>query len=547
MKLLRSKRIQFLITLLLCLGIIASGSFAWFSVTQNALNEFSWNPEGVNLHDDFLDPNKDVYVENTSQDPVIVRIKLAEFMQYETKLATVVLPEGAVREDRAGWARHNGGAGNLAATDCTGGLHTYWTWIMGGQKWYVPATADQAALEGNDAVVKNRPLTQAEEAALAAEIALDLDKNGQPYAPSTQSLLDAVGAAKADLMALIAAYTTDSGEARQALAAARGALNAAQSALNTAAKQRFGVAQTREAQVITMAEWATGGKALGDFWVVDTNGWCYWANVLEAGEATGLLLNEVQATDAVATLKTARSPYYYGIDISLQAATAEDVEHYWTESPELPSAEDFATANAQELLNRIAAVCRTGAAPTPPAANTLRAAAPEKGEHWRFAGGTWIFDDGRWSYDGETWLLEGQPYAFTQENWVLLDDGTWTYLDDVWYFDGETWLELAALPSHGASPAPSPTVSPTPTPSATPCPSASPTPLPSATAQPTASPTPLPSAVPEATQPPQETPAPTEVPTEAPVGAGGTPPPQDPPAGGQEQPPAPTGAPGGAE
>lgn len=526
MKLLRSKKTQLFITLLLCFGILASGSFAWFSVTQNALNEFSWNPEGVNLHDDFLDPNKDVYVENTSRDPVIVRIKLAEFMQYETKLATVVLPEGALREDRATWARHNGGGGNLQATECTGGLHTYWTWLMGGQKWYVPATADQAALEGNEAVVRNHPLTQAEEAALAAQIAADLDKDGLPYTPSTQTLLDAVSAAKADLMALIEGYTADTEEARTALSAARQALNDAQTALNTAAKQRYGVMQTRPAIVLTMAEWAAGDQKLGDFWVVDTNGWCYWANVLEAGEATGLLLNGVEATDAVAALKSAREAYYYGIDISMQAATAEDVAHYWTASPELPNIEDFATANAQTLLNRIAAVCKTGAAPTvkAPGANAVQAQAPAKGKYWKLAGGVWQFNDGRWSYDGETWLLDGQEYPFAEDGWALLDGVTWTYIDDLWYFDGDTWLELATLPAASSTPAPSasptPTPSITPLPSETPLPSASPapsaaptpseTPVASASPQPTEAPpatqTPQPSAVPEKTAEPEETP-----------------------------------------
>lgn len=514
MKLLRSKRIQLVITLLLCLAIIASGSFAWFSVTQNVLNEFSWNPEGVNLHDDFLDPNKDVYVENTSQDPVLVRVKLAEFMQYETKLATVVLPADAVRENRATWGRHDGAAANQTATDCSGGLHTYWSWSMGGQKWYVPATTDQAALEGNDAVVRGLPLTQAETAALEARIAADLDKDGQPHQPSTQSLLDEVSATKAQLMTLIEAYTADDTAAQEALAAARSALNAAQSALNTAAKQRFGVLQTRAAQVITMAEWIAGDQKLGDFWVVDSNGWCYWANVLEAGEATGLLVNSVDGTEELAKLKTARQPYYYGIDVSMQAATAEDVAHYWTISPELPSAADLATTEAQTLLNRLAAVSKTGAAATVTQTNTLQAALPERGKHWQLADGVWTFNDGHWSYDGETWLLEGEAYPFAEENWTLLDDGAWTYADDNWYFNGDTWLELATLPS--ASPTPTPSLSPSPTP----MPSTSPTPSPSAT--PTAEPTPESTAEatqsPPATETPQASAAPpTEPPTETPT------------------------------
>ena len=53
------------------------------------------------------------------------------------------------------------------------------------------------------------------------------------------------------------------------------------------------VRQTRSAQTRTMLHWSFDGSPIGDFWVLDEDGWAYWAAPLNPGDSTGLLLNRV--------------------------------------------------------------------------------------------------------------------------------------------------------------------------------------------------------------------------------------------------------------
>jgi len=73
--------------------------------------------------------------------------------------------------------------------------------------------------------------------------------------------------------------------------------------------------QTLLAEVLTMAQWLEQGATVGDYWVIDTDGWAYWAVPLEPGNATGLLLNRVTQ------IKQPEKDYYYGINVIAQMAT----------------------------------------------------------------------------------------------------------------------------------------------------------------------------------------------------------------------------------
>ena len=42
--------------------------------------------------------------------------------------------------------------------------------------------------------------------------------------------------------------------------------------------------------------WKSDGSPIGDFWVIDQDGWAYWAAPLNSSESTGLLLNKVSQT-----------------------------------------------------------------------------------------------------------------------------------------------------------------------------------------------------------------------------------------------------------
>ncbi|MFQ9798455.1 MAG: hypothetical protein ACLR23_05470 [Clostridia bacterium] len=63
----------------------------------------------------------------------------------------------------------------------------------------------------------------------------------------------------------------------------------------TAAEESHSVKQTQEGMVLTMEEWKAMGSPVGKYWVYDTDGWAYWAEAIEPGEATGLLLDGIEA------------------------------------------------------------------------------------------------------------------------------------------------------------------------------------------------------------------------------------------------------------
>ncbi|MDR1643238.1 MAG: hypothetical protein LBT59_26385 [Clostridiales bacterium] len=77
------------------------------------------------------------------------------------------------------------------------------------------------------------------------------------------------------------------------------------------------IKQTQNAVTLSIADWIDIGRPVGTYWVGDTDGWYYWAAPLEAGEATGLLINEVQKQ------RSAGGKYYYAMQASAQFATAD--------------------------------------------------------------------------------------------------------------------------------------------------------------------------------------------------------------------------------
>jgi len=75
--------------------------------------------------------------------------------------------------------------------------------------------------------------------------------------------------------------------------------------------------QTRLAQVWTMAQWVTNGSPIGDFWVIDQDGWAYWASPLNPGESTGLLLNKITQ------MEQPEEDFFYEINVIVQMASKD--------------------------------------------------------------------------------------------------------------------------------------------------------------------------------------------------------------------------------
>ena len=67
-----------------------------------------------------------------------------------------------------------------------------------------------------------------------------------------------------------------------------------------------------------MQQWLDMGAPVGPFWVYDTDGWAYWAQPIQPGTATGLLL------DGITLQKEPDEDWYYGINVVGQFATVGD-------------------------------------------------------------------------------------------------------------------------------------------------------------------------------------------------------------------------------
>jgi hypothetical protein len=273
-------------------ALLATGTFAWTNFNSSIVNEWSgtgYNPGGT-LHDDFLEPNKDVYIENWGTRPILVRIRLDEYME---------AGEGAglksLENDSNGRPIPN--PDNLSASAVIGGsidnkttwlpiteagsrFSDYWTWEMGGQKYYFPVPESQRALPGH------------------------VEQFNSSEALGPGSIRDGVAAK-----------------------------------------------QTRNATVMTMAQWKALSSPIGDYWVIDADGWAYWANLLLPGEATGLLLN------SVAKKADPADDYYYAINVIAQMATQDGVNEDGTDNSYKSFFEqNTGTDDAKALTDAVAAV-----------------------------------------------------------------------------------------------------------------------------------------------------------------------------------------------
>lgn len=66
---------------------------------------------------------------------------------------------------------------------------------------------------------------------------------------------------------------------------------------------------------MTMQAWIDAGAKPGPYWVYDVDGWAYWAQAIQPGTSTGLLLDGIQL------VTEPDDNWYYGINVVGQFAT----------------------------------------------------------------------------------------------------------------------------------------------------------------------------------------------------------------------------------
>ena len=286
-------------------ALVVSGTFAWQSISQTAKNETTGlvNPGG-RLHDDFDGQNKDVYVENFTDPndggvPIYARIRLDEYMEigkgaglksgdanYSAKQAQSLI-SGADINDVTTWTTHIPGTG---VEVCANEFHTYWTWTMGGKTVYMPTfnmNKDSLAADINGTYDGTNP---------ADDVHYD---DYHAYVSGETRMDNEV-------------YDADDNSIDEGTAAVEG-VN-----IRTVNNKTHTAKETQTAVVVTMAQWKAMGSPVGRYWVYDVDGWAYWAEAIQPGEATGLLLDQIDLD------RDPDGDWYYAINVVAQFCTRGD-------------------------------------------------------------------------------------------------------------------------------------------------------------------------------------------------------------------------------
>ena len=278
----------------LAAAAVFTGTFAWRNTfaTAPVLRAVGTLNPGGRLHDDFNGESKHVYVENFtdpgSGENIYARIRLDEYMEFGKTAgrkdgsgdAVRPLVPGTSINNPAGWTTHI--PGETVFSD-------YWKFETGGSTVYMPT------------------FNRDKDSTLA-------DINGTYHGADPDDDVhfdDYVEYSEGDTLTAPARYDADDNAYDEGD-------EAVENANYVLVEETHTAAHTLGATVLTMAEWKASGGQRGSFWVWDTDGWCYWANPIAPGTATGCLLNAV---------KPASQPgntWYYAINVVAQFITADD-------------------------------------------------------------------------------------------------------------------------------------------------------------------------------------------------------------------------------
>jgi len=343
------------IALTVATAIALSGTFAWQSISQMALNEATeaTNPGG-RLHDDFSgygpEDTKDIYVENFGNEPIYARVRLDEYMELGDGAGlkgtpgspnpanhAVSLVPGAKIDDLDTWTTHipghtaaeTGEGTETGFADPSRTFHFYWTWTMGGQD-----------TEGNpDGKTVYMPTFNKNKDSLKADINGTLAGTGtgtpyDDYVPYTAGTDTATRVRDTDTATYPdgAAYDAD-GDTTDECGPYGGAGGTGVDGTNyVMVEEEHKAQETMNASVITMAEYKvkTDEEKAGFLgWVYDVDGWAYWSQPIAPGtptdtdkfitNATGVLL------DRIVLENKPSEAWYYGINAVGQFITADDL------------------------------------------------------------------------------------------------------------------------------------------------------------------------------------------------------------------------------
>ncbi|MFK4925076.1 hypothetical protein ACI1TM_00070 [Lactococcus garvieae] len=298
------------IAILSLLGLIG-GTMAFQAFNQQAINDRENTVQvnvGGRVHDYYNrdTENKDVFVENYGERPIMARIRLSEFLEYQRGEEDFTpLVAGSERNNLATWTTWIPSANNINQRADTGNSSAFnryaqltFGWIREGETapWYMP-TFNHDNLDLRTA---------------AAGHARDYIAG----AGATDGTTDG---------------TTHPGDGTDAYWSSGDTFDNSAGIWPGATLENEAAQNLRQQRApMTIEQWDNllPYQQIGDFWVVDhTTGWAYWASLLEPGQASSYLLDAAELTDAIEDT-VFNGSYYYGIHVDSQLISPDNSDDF---------------------------------------------------------------------------------------------------------------------------------------------------------------------------------------------------------------------------
>lgn len=317
----RQRKRKLITIAILALALLIGGTFAYTAFNQQAINDranaFRSHAPG-RIHDYYNRDtgNKDIFVENYGHDaegeePIMVRIRLSEYMAIQRLGEDDFIPvvEHSERDDTRTWTPYRSAQNDInVRTGDSLAFNDYINLTFGWQRasqdapWYMPTF--------------NHELESLKTA--AAGHARDYIQGGGAKDGETDG-------------------TTHPGDGTDAFWTESGANS---SYTNTGIWPGAEITQEtkqhlqQERPPMTLQQWEqlNPNQRFGNFWVLDHNtGWAYWAELLEAGQATSYLLDAAVVRGEVVRRSFVNGSYYYAVHVDSQVISPLDIDRFLEE------------------------------------------------------------------------------------------------------------------------------------------------------------------------------------------------------------------------
>lgn len=316
----RHRKRKLLTIALLALALLVGGTFAYNAFNQQVINDRtnalrSTVPGRVHDYYNRDEGNKDIFAENYGHDvgdePIMIRIRLSEYMDTQRRGEddTIPLVDGAERDDVSTWTPYrtaqesvNTRTGDsLAFNDY---VRLTFGWQREGQTapWYMPTFNHDIEDPRSAAAGHARDYIEA------------YNKGGDFTDGKTDG----------------ATHPGDGTDGRwqEGGTYTNGEFNTWP---GTEITQETKHHLEQERPPMTLWEWERlpVNQRFGNFWVLDHNtGWAYWAELLEAEQATSYLLDEAVVREEMIRRSFVNVDYYYAIHVDSQFISHLDIDRF---------------------------------------------------------------------------------------------------------------------------------------------------------------------------------------------------------------------------